>query len=240
MKGQWTNVYSGDLPLRSWWVDTGTECEYISIVLPEVFGINHWIRSFSEKLAKQNISALALPLYGRTAPKLDLGYSEEDLKIGGHYKNSTTSKNIVQDVSAAINWAKEKYPRKKISIIGFRFGAHAALIASSLKGIESSFCFYGAGVMAPRSDTNFAPIDLLEKVSGKLNFICGSADDLIPLKDRIEIKKRFKKLDPSEERFCFIEIDGADHGFMCEERESFDKDASLIGWNLLMKEFINQ
>ena len=24
--------------------------------------------------------------------------------------------------------------------------------------------------------------------------------------------------------------------FMCEERESFHKDASLIGWNLLMKE----
>ena len=34
----------------------------------------------------------------------------------------------------------------------------------------------------------------------------------------------------------YIEVKGADHGFMCEERESFNKDASLIGWNLLMKE----
>ena len=169
-----------------------------------------------------------------------MGYGEEDLKIGRHHKNLTTLKNIIEDVSAAINWIKEKYPRKKISIIGFCFGGHAALIASSLKGIESSFCFYGAGVIAPRSDTNFAPIDLLEKVSGKLNFICGSADDLIPLKDRLEIKKRFKKLDPLEERFSYVEIDGADHGFMCEERESFDKAASLIGWNLLMKELIKR
>ena len=48
MKGQWTKVYSGDLPLRSWWVDSGGDCKYISIILPEVFGINHWIRSFSE------------------------------------------------------------------------------------------------------------------------------------------------------------------------------------------------
>ena len=237
MKGQWAKVYSGDLTLRSWWVDAGSECEYISIVLPEVFGINNWIRSFSEKLAKQNVTVLALPLYGRTAPKLDLAYSEEDLKLGRLHKNLTTSKNIIKDVSAAINWVKEKYPKTKISIIGFCFGGHAALIASSLKGIESSFCFYGAGVIAPRSDTNFAPIDLLEKVSGKLNFICGSADDLIPLKDRLEIKKRFKKLDPLEERFSYVEIDGADHGFMCEERESFDKAASLIGWDLLMEEF---
>ena len=206
MEGKWTTIYSGDLPLRSWWVDWGNACEYISIVLPEVFGINNGIRSFSEKLANQKVSVLALPLYGRTAPQLDLAYSEEDLKLGRHHKNLTTSKNIIKDVSAAINWIKEKYPKKKISIIGFCFGGHAALIASSLKGIESSFCFYGAGVTAPRSDTNFAPIDLLEKVSGKLNFICGSSDDLIPLQDRLEIKKRFKKLDPLEERFIYVEV----------------------------------
>ena len=115
-------------------------------------------------------------------------------------------------------------------------GGHAALIASSLKGIESTFCFYGAGVTAPRIDTNFAPIDLLEKVSGKLNFICGSSDDLIPIEDRLVIEKKFKKVDPLAERFIYVEVKGADHGFMCEERESFHKDASLIGWNLLMKE----
>jgi len=237
MKGQWINIYSGDLPLRSWWVDSVNECKYVSIVLPEVFGINNWIRSFSEKLAQQNVSVLSLPLYGRTAPNLDLAYSEEDLKLGRHHKNLTTLKNIIEDVSAAINWVKEKYPLKKISIIGFCFGGHAAFIASSLKGIESSFCFYGAGVASPKSNNNFAPIDLLEKVSGKLNFICGSSDDLIPLKDRLEIKKMFKKFDPLEERFSYVEIEGAVHGFMCEERDSFDKDASLFGWNLFMKEF---
>ena len=236
MKGQWTNIYSGDLALRSWWVDSVNGCKYVSIVLPEVFGINNWIRNFSEKLAQQNVSVLALPLYGRTAPNLDLEYGEEDLKLGRHHKNLTTLKNIIDDVSAAINWVKEKYPLKKISIIGFCFGGHAAVIASSLKGIDSTFCFYGAGVTLPRKDTNFAPIDLLEKVSGKLNFICGSSDDLIPLKDRLEIKKRFKKIDPLQERFLYVEIAEADHGFMCEERESFHKDASSIGWNLLLKE----
>ena len=93
--------------------DSGSDCEYISIVLPEVFGINHWIRSFSEKLASQNVPVLALPLYGRTAPKLDLGYSEKELKLGRHHKNLTTLKHIIEDVSAAINWVQEKYPKKK-------------------------------------------------------------------------------------------------------------------------------
>ena len=76
MKGQWINIYSGDLPLRSWWVDSGNECEYISIVLPEVFGINNWIRSFSEKLAAQNLPAnlvLNLIIF-ITNPKNNIGY----------------------------------------------------------------------------------------------------------------------------------------------------------------------
>ena len=239
IKGKWTKIYSSDLALRSWWVDAHNDPKYICIVLPEVFGINNWIQSFSEKLAEQNLSVLALPLYGRTAPNLDLGYSEEELRLGRYHKNLTTLKNIIQDVSAAINWIKEKHPKKRISIIGFCFGGHAALIASTLKEIETSFCFYGAGITAPRNDTNFAPIDLLEEISGKLNFICGSSDDLIPLQDRLEIKKRFKRLDPLENRFSYVEIVGADHGFMCEERESFNKEASLIGWNLLMQELIN-
>ena len=108
MKGQWINIYSGNLPLRSWWVDSGNEYEYISIVLPEVFGINNWIRNFSEKLAEQNVTVLALPHYGRTAPNLDLEYSEEDLKLGRHHKNLTTLKNIIEDVSAAINFLSIK------------------------------------------------------------------------------------------------------------------------------------
>ena len=148
MKEQWTKIYSGDLPLRSWWVDSGNECKFISIVLPEVFGINNWIRSFSEKLAKQNVTVLALPLYGRTAPKLDLSYSEADLKLGRHHKNLTTSKNIIKDISAALNWVKEKYPKKKISIIGFCFGGHAAVIASSLKGIDSTIPFKEEAITA--------------------------------------------------------------------------------------------
>ena len=127
MKGKWINIYNCDLRLRSWWVDSGNECEYSSIVLPEVFGIINWIRSFSKKLAKLNVPVLALPLYGRTAPKLELAYSEEDLNLGRFHKNLTTSKNIIKDVSAAINWVQEKYPKKKISIIGFCLGGKQQL-----------------------------------------------------------------------------------------------------------------
>ena len=128
MKGKWTNIYSGNLPLRSWWVNSGNDCKYISIVLPEVFGINNWIRSFSEKLAKQNVSVLALPLYGRTAPKLDLAYSEEDLKLGRYHKNLTTSKNIIKDIYAALNYVMENIQKIKSQLLDFVLGVMQHLL----------------------------------------------------------------------------------------------------------------
>ena len=56
------------------------------------------------------------------------------------FNNTVTEIDIIKDISAALNWIKEKYPKKKISIVGFCFGGHAAVIASSLKGIDSTFC----------------------------------------------------------------------------------------------------
>ena len=86
-----------------------------------------------------------------------------------------------------IGWKKNIW--KKISIFGFSFGDHAVLISSLLKNITSTFCFYGADITDTRRGANFPPIDLLKGVSGNLNFICGSEDDLILLKYWLEIKK---------------------------------------------------
>ena len=32
-----------------------------------------------------------------------------------------------------------------------------------------------------------------------------------------------------------IEVESADHGFMCEQRASFNADASELGWGLLLE-----
>jgi hypothetical protein len=31
MNGKWINIYNSDLPLRSWWIDSANECEYVCI-----------------------------------------------------------------------------------------------------------------------------------------------------------------------------------------------------------------
>ena len=49
------------------------------------------------------------------------------------------------------------------------------------------------------------------------------------------IKEALKKEDPEEKRLTYIEIESADHGFRCEQRSSFNAEASKIGWGLLLE-----
>ena len=62
----------------------------------------------------------------------------------------------------------------------------------------------------------------------------GTADPLIPIEDREAIGAALRKVDPAGERLGYVEFEGADHGFMCEARSSFDPQASAQGWSLLL------
>ena len=78
-------------------------------------------------------------------------------------------------------------------------------------------------------------MELLPEVSGQLTCLCGTADPLIPLDHRRSIQAGLLAADPSAERLRYLEIAGADHGFMCEARSSFHPAASARGWQLLLE-----
>ena len=62
----------------------------------------------------------------------------------------------------------------------------------------------------------------------------GTADPLIPAEDRQTIASALRTSDSAGARLSCVTYDGADHGFMCEARSSFDPQASAQGWSLLL------
>ena len=239
----WVSVANGPLSLRCWWsapadwkhdITNISSINRVYIVLPEGFGVNAWVRSVADRLAAQGISALAVPLFARTAPDLELAYKSSDLAQGRAHKDATTASQILSDVSAAVAWLQQRCPNAAIDLAGFCFGGHAALLASTLPQIRHSFDFYGAGVSRMRPGGGAPSLELLPQVSGQLTCVCGSADPLIPEQDRSAIRSALAAADPSGERLSYIEIDGVDHGFMCEARDSFDAEASALGWQLML------
>ena len=83
----------------------------VYIVLPEVFRANAWVRSAADRLAAQVHPALAVPLFARTPPGLELAYDASDLAEGRRHKDATTSDQILADVAAAVSWFRARYPR---------------------------------------------------------------------------------------------------------------------------------
>ena len=210
----------------------------VYIVLPEVFGVNAWVRSVAERLAAQGCPALAVPLFARTAPELELGYSNTDLIEGRRHKEATTTEQILRDVAAAIVWLRQRHPEADVSVVGFCFGGHAALLAATHPEVASSFDFYGAGLSRMRPGGGAPSLTLLSQVKGQLTCLCGTADPLIPPEERQAIRTALQLEDPDGKRLKYVEFEGADHGFMCEDRSSFNPDAAQMGWQLLLDQLM--
>ena len=94
MEGRWVQIEQAPVPLRCWWNNPQKESKNVVLVLPEVFGINSWVRSVVDRLAEHGIPALAMPLFARTAPELDLGYTDDDWVEGRRHKEQTTAQQV--------------------------------------------------------------------------------------------------------------------------------------------------
>ena len=105
--GAWVEVLNGPVGLRCWWadpldcrddIDEKSSTNRVYVVLPEVFGVNAWVRSVADRLAANGYPALAVPLFARTAPGLELAYEPSDLAQGRRHKDATTTEQILSDV----------------------------------------------------------------------------------------------------------------------------------------------
>ena len=241
--GAWVEILNGPVDLRCWWaepqigandIESKSLPDRVYIVLPEVFGVNAWVRSVADRLAAQGYPALAVPLFSRTAPNLELAYEPSDLAQGRLHKNATTTEQILGDVAAAVSWLGARYPHAAIHVVGFCFGGHAAFLAATLPGVEHVFDFYGAGVSRMRPGGGEPSLNLLPEIKARLTCVFGTADPLIPAEDRQTIASALRTSDFAGVRLRCVTYDGADHGFMCEARSSFDPQASAQGWRLLL------
>jgi carboxymethylenebutenolidase len=209
------------------------------LVLPEIFGLNAWVRGVAGRLAAEGFLALAVPLFARTAPQLELGYGEDDTAEGRRHKALTTTPEILADVGTAARWLMGQLPGSTaagVGCVGFCFGGHAALLAASLPEVAATADFYGAGVATGRPGGGPPSLELLPQVHGRLWCFCGSRDPLIPLQDVNAIEAAVHRADPSGERLRLLRAE-AGHGYMCDARADFAPEAAAAGWSSLLELF---
>ena len=181
------------------------------VVIQEIFGVNHHIRSVCDRLAAEGYVAIAPSIFDRIQPGFQSGYSPDEIANARTFIANPDWEAMLRDTQAAIDTVKDVGP---VGIIGFCLGGSIAYAAATkLSGLSAAVGYYGGAVV------RFA--DEKPKVPTQLHF--GEKDAGIPLTDVETVKAKR----PDVEVFIYP---GAQHGFHCDERPSYDKASSDIAW----------
>jgi carboxymethylenebutenolidase len=233
----WVSVEAaGAHPLRCWWARPATGQPHGAVlVLPEVFGVNSWVRSVAERLAIAGHGALAMPIFARTAPDFEAGYDEAGLALGREHRDAVTADGLLTDARRAIAWlqAQPGLQGRGVGCVGFCFGGHLALIAATLPDVAVTCDFYGARVASFRPGGGPPTLELLPEIGGDLLCICGDQDPLMPPEELAAIQDALAANPKAGHDRRLIVAPGAGHGFMCEARADFRPEASQLGWEEL-------
>src|SRR2546428_7721316 len=181
------------------------------VVIQEIFGVNHHIRSVCDRVAAAGYAAVAPALFDRIEPGFESGYSPGEISAAIRVVQNPDFGAFLRDTSAAIGELKSA---GTISIMGFCLGGTVAFAAAcNLEGLSSAVCYYGGFISQVGGQK--------PKVRPLMHF--GALYVHNPLSD-VEIIRQ-KRPD------CEIHVyQGADHGFHCDERGSYNKDAATVAW----------
>ena len=174
------------------------------VVIQEIFGVNHHIRAVCDRLAGEGYVAIAPSIFDRIEPNFTSGYSPDEIAIARKFVANPDWDAMLRDTQAAIDAVKDAGP---VGIIGFCLGGSVAYAAATkLSGLSAAIGYYGGAIVRFADDK--------PKVPTQLHF--GENDSGIPLTDVQTIKAKR----PDVEVFVYP---GAQHGFHCDERASYDK-----------------
>jgi carboxymethylenebutenolidase len=177
------------------------------LVLQEIFGVNSHIRSVTDAFAAEGYTAIAPSLFDRIRRGIQLGYGPEDRQLAIGYMQQLKADDTLKDVGAAIAVVKNS---GRVGVVGYCWGGRLAYLAACELPVACAVVYYGKVV------------DLLDKKPKRpVMYHFGTADKSIPVSDTDKIKAAH----PEATLYLY---EGAEHGFNCEQRPSYNPEAAAL------------
>jgi carboxymethylenebutenolidase len=198
------------------------------IVVMEAFGLNSHIKDVAKRVAAEGYVALAPDMYYREKDAV-VGY--DNLPDAIRLMTGLKDDKIVGDIGSVIKYlqGRDFVQADRIGITGFCMGGRISFLSASARPeIKASVPFYGGGIGG-----------LLERAKDircPMLLFFGDRDAFIPNDEVERIKTTLAKLGKAAEVKVYA---GADHGFFCNERGSYNAEAATDAWQRLL-EFLGQ
>jgi carboxymethylenebutenolidase len=214
---EWVELTASDgHKFKAWRAAPQGKAKGAIVVIMEIFGVNSHIRNLTERFAREGYVAIAPALFDRYERDFDIGYGmDERPKAMAIVPKLDIAKGMLDTEAARAAVASAG----KVGIVGYCFGGVVAWLGATRLKFAASSCYYGGRIAALKDETPHCPVIM--------HF--GAKDAHIPLSDVEQIRQAQPNVP--------IYVYDADHGFSCDERESFDKAAHELAWSRTMKLF---
>jgi carboxymethylenebutenolidase len=208
----------------------GSETLPAVVVYMEIFGVNSHIRDVTERVAREGYVAIAPDYFHRTGPGIELGYNEDGFAEGMKLLGSLQADEMIADANATLAYLRGRpdVQGDKIGAMGFCIGGHMTYLTACTTDIQVSAPFYGGGIAAPQGPGGGgSTISRTAGIKGTMLCLFGGKDALIPGEQVDAIRKA---IDGARVRGEVVVYPDADHGFHCDQRDTYDEAASKDAW----------
>ncbi len=200
------------------------------LVFMEIFGVNSHIRDVTERVAREGYVALAPDYFHRTGPGVEYGYDDEGMAKGMQLLGALEADQMISDVNAALAYLRGRRDVRgnKIGCMGFCIGGHMTYLAACETEVSAAASFYGGGIAAPEGPGGQAStLERTGKIRGKILCLFGDKDGFIPMDQVDAIREALQKAGTDHQVVVYPDCD---HGFFCDQRESYAEAAAGDAW----------
>jgi carboxymethylenebutenolidase len=207
--GEFTTIMARDgHEFRAWLAAPPGVARGAVVVIQEIFGVNSHIRAVTDSYAAEGYVAIAPSLFDRVRRGIELGYSLPERDEGRGYVMQLKPEQTMKDIAAAMAVVKHA---GRVGMVGYCWGGRIAyMAAASDLRLACAVVYYGGGITQI--------LDRKPKCPVLYHF--AERDTHIPLDDVAKIQTAHPE--------GVFHIYPADHGFNCDQRDSYDAASAAL------------
>ena len=187
------------------------------ILVQEIFGVNAHIRTVADQYALDGYVVLAPDVFWRDAPRVDLGYGEEDFGKGFALLKKTDFEKSTADLAATAQALRARPEcTGKVGVVGYCMGGLLAYLVAASGSVDAAVAYYGGGIA---DELGRAP-----QVHCPILFHFAELDRFITREHVDAVRRAFA----GHGNAIVQTYAGVDHGFNCWARPMYDQRAAAL------------
>ncbi len=200
------------------------------IVYMEIFGVNDHIRDVTRRVAAEGYVAIAPDFFHRTGAGIELAYDDAGMAEGMKHLGALAADQMIADARDTLAYlrSRDDVEGSRIGAMGFCIGGHMTYLTACETDVAAAAAYYGGGIAAPEGPGGGAStVSRTSGIRGRIHCYFGGQDAMIPPDQVAAIRQALEQAGVAHE---VVVYDDADHGFHCDQRDSYHAASAEDAW----------